>query len=77
MFFQVREKLLALKRRRQTIERNKMDAKMKKYGKQVQHAVLRERQQKKREMLNAVKKYQKGENCCTKFTATNVYCSDY
>ena len=34
---------------------------MRKYGKQVQHAVLRERQQKKREMLNAVKKFQKGK----------------
>lgn len=59
-FWQVREKLLALQRQRETAEKNRTNFKLRKYGKQVQHAVTIERHQKKKELLKSVKKYRKG-----------------
>ncbi|CAK8680878.1 unnamed protein product [Clavelina lepadiformis] len=58
----VREKLVSLQRRREAMEKNRSQQKMKKYGKQVQQAVVQERQHKKKEMLNAVKKFRKGKS---------------
>uniref|UniRef100_H2YQ43 Uncharacterized protein n=1 Tax=Ciona savignyi TaxID=51511 RepID=H2YQ43_CIOSA len=60
-------KLLALKKRRETSEKNQNNFKLRKYGKQVQRAVTLERQQKKREVLSSIKKFKKGKITNTDF----------
>nr|XP_026691444.1 probable rRNA-processing protein EBP2 isoform X2 [Ciona intestinalis] len=57
----VGDKLLALKNRQEMTERNRNNFKLRKYGKQVQRAVTLERQMKKKETLNSIKKYRKGK----------------
>jgi len=58
----LRQKLIVIQKRKEEAERNKKNFELRKYGKKVQQAVTLERQKKKRDMLNSVKKYQKGKS---------------
>ncbi|XP_023930259.1 probable rRNA-processing protein EBP2 isoform X2 [Lingula anatina] len=58
----VREKLLAKQVSMDRSEKAKKLRELRKFGKKVQHEVLQKRQKEKREMLDAVKKYRKGQD---------------
>lgn len=57
----LRQKLTVIRERKEKAEQNKKNFELRKYGKKVQQQVTLERQKKKREMLQSVKKYQKGK----------------
>ncbi|XP_046843427.1 LOW QUALITY PROTEIN: probable rRNA-processing protein EBP2 [Xenia sp. Carnegie-2017] len=57
----VREKLITKELVMEKSEKARKMREMKKYGKKVQQEVLRKRQQEKKQMLDSVKKYRKGQ----------------
>ena len=67
IFIQLRENLATIEKRKEKAEQNKKNFELRKYGKKVQQQVQLQRSKEKRDMLNQVKKYQKGLNfdlCC-------------
>lgn len=57
----LREKIATIEKRKEKQEQNKKNFEMRKYGKKVQQQVQLQRSKEKRDMLNQVKKYQKGK----------------
>jgi len=57
----LRENIATIEKRKEKAEQNKKNFELRKYGKKVQQQVQLQRSKEKRDMLNQVKKYQKGK----------------